>query len=100
MDTFFLKKSDNPKKKYVIIMPDGMKHYFGQAGAKDYTLHDKDIRDARKKAYISRHRNEDWTKSNIHSSAFWAKHLLWNKPTIKESIKDVENKFNIKIKYK
>jgi len=96
--SYILKKSDRPSKKFVIIM-DKMKHYFGQSGAKDYTLHNKAVRDDKKKAYISRHRNEDWTKSNIHSSAFWAKHLLWNKPTIKESIKDVENKFNIKLKY-
>ena len=101
MKTYILKKSDNPKKKFMILMGDGMTHYFGQAGAKDYTLHDKDIRDSRKKAYIIRHKKrEDWTKSGIHTSGFWSRHLLWNKPTIEESIKDIEDKFNIKIKYK
>ena len=101
MDTYILKKSNDPKKKFMIIMEDNMTHYFGQAGAKDYTLHNKDIRDSRKKAYIIRHKKREvWDKSGIHTSGFWSKHLLWNKPTIKESIKDVEDKFNIKIKYK
>lgn len=95
---YTLKKSDKPNKKFMIIMGPDMKHYFGQAGAKDFTLHDPDIRDSRKRAYIQRHESrEDWTKSGIHTSAFWAKNLLWNKPTIQESIKDVKKKFDIDI---
>lgn len=96
---YVLKKSDKPKKKFMIVMNDGkMKHYFGQAGAKDFTLHEPQIRDSRKRAYIQRHKSrENWTKSGIHTSGFWSKHILWNLPTIKESIKDVEKKFNIKI---
>ena len=99
VEEYVLKKSDKPNKKFVILMNDGkMKHYFGQAGAKDFTLHDPQIRDSRKRAYIQRHKSrEDWTKSGIHTSGFWSKHLLWNKPTIEESIKDTEKKFNVKI---
>ena len=102
MKEYILQKSDKPKKKFVILMNDGkMKHYFGQAGAKDFTLHNPQIRDERKKAYIARHeKRENWNKSGIHTSAFWAKNLLWNKPTIEESIKDIEKRFKIKIKYK
>ena len=98
METYILKKSDNPKKKFMILMGDGMTHYFGQAGMKDFTLHDKDVREARKKAYIARTKNQP--QDDIHSPAFWSLNLLWNKPTIKESIKDIEDKFNIRIKYK
>jgi hypothetical protein len=95
--SYILKKSDRPSKKFMIIM-DKMKHHFGQLGAKDYTLHDKEIRDDRKKAYINRHfKRENW--SNIHTSGFWSRWILWNKPTIEESIRDVEKRFNIKIKY-
>lgn len=96
--SYILRKSNKVGKKFMIIMGDTMKHHFGQSGAKDFTLHDKNIRDKRKEAYLSRHRKrEDWTKSGIHSSGFWAKNLLWNKPTIEESIKDIEKRFNIKI---
>mgnify|MGYP003681829816 CR=1 FL=1 len=42
-------------------------------------------------------KNEDWTKSGLHSSGFWARWILWNLPTISESIKDVEKRFKIKI---
>ena len=53
-----------------------------------------------KNAYISRHRvNENWNKSGIKTAGFWSKHILWNKPTIQQSIKDTEKRFNIKIKY-
>ena len=94
---YILKKSDKRNKKFMIIMDD-MKHYFGQAGAKDFTLHEPQVRDSRKRAYIQRHKSrEDWNKSGIHTPAFWAKNLLWNKPTIEESIKDIEKKFKIKI---
>jgi rhamnogalacturonyl hydrolase YesR len=75
-----------------------MKHYFGSEGSKDYTLHDKNIKDKRKELYLNRHRKrENWTKSGIHTSGFWSRWILWNKPTINESIKDIEKKFNIKI---
>ena len=99
MKNYILKKSDKPNKKFVIIMPEeNHKHYFGQAGAKDFTLHSPEVRDSRKRAYIQRHRSrEDWNKSGIHSSGFWAKHLLWNLETIEKSIRDIEKKFKIKI---
>ena len=93
---FILKKSDNPKKKFMILMGDGMTHYFGQAGAKDFTLHNKDVREARKKAYIARTKNQP--QDDIHSPAFWSLNLLWNKPTIRQSISDIESRFKIKIK--
>ena len=45
----------------------------------------------RKERYEKRHKaNEDWSKKGIETSGFWAKHILWNKPTLEGSIKDVE----------
>jgi hypothetical protein len=69
-----------------------MKHHFGDDRYEDYTKH-KDIE--RKKRYIARTINQP--QDNIHSSSFWSLNLLWNKPTLEQSIKDVEKKYNIKI---
>jgi hypothetical protein len=44
--------------------------------------------------------NENWTKSGLRTAGFLSRWILWNKPTILASIKDVEDRFNIKIKYK
>jgi len=92
-------KSDNPKKKYKIVL-----HYdtgktktihIGQAGAEDMTTHGDE---ERKKRYVDRHKKrENWTKSGIDTAGFWAKYLLWNKPTLSASKKYIESKFNVKI---
>ena len=69
---------------------------FGATGYEDYTTHHDDSRMDR---YLKRHKeNEDWTKKGIESSGFWAKHILWNKPSLEASIKDTERKFGIKIR--
>ena len=61
----------------------------------DYTTH-KDPE--RKERYISRHKaREDWTKSGLETAGFWAKHLLWNEPSLSASIKDIEKRFNVNI---
>ena len=44
--------------------------------------------------------NQDWSKKGIHTAGFWAKHVLWSKPTIRGSVKDLQKKFDIKIIYK
>jgi hypothetical protein len=65
---------------------------FGARGYEDYTTHhDKD----RKYKYIVRHAGEDW--DNPFTAGFWAKNLLWNKPTLEESAKDTEDRYGIKI---
>ena len=101
MVSYILKKSTRKDKKLMIVMPD-MNHHFGQKRFKDFTVYSKELNeeDAYKKklAYLARHKkNEDWTKSGLHSSGFWARWILWNLPTIEESIKDVEKRFKIKI---
>lgn len=86
--------SSRNDKKYMVII-DGKTIHFGAAGMSDFTIHkDSD----RKQRYISRHRsNENWAKSGIKTAGFWSRWLLWNKPTLTESIKNIENKFNVKI---
>ena len=61
----------------------------------DFTLHKDPERKAR---YIAHHRsNEDWAKSGIKAAGFYAKHVLWNKPTLQSSINDLNHRYkNIK----
>jgi hypothetical protein len=77
--------------------------HFGSKPNKDFTIYSKEskeIAQKKKNAYISRHRvNENWNKSGLRTAGFWSKHILWNKPTIQQSINDTEKRFNIKIKY-
>ena len=99
MDLFILKNSQRKDKKYVIVnQNEGKAINFGQAGALDFTLHSEKDREERKRAYRARHRSrEDWGKSGIDTAGFWSRWLLWNKPTIKESISDIKKKFGVKI---
>ena len=97
MTEIIISKSKNKDKKYDARI-DGKKTVsFGAAGMSDFTKHgDKE----RKQRYLNRHKkNENW---NDHTTAgFMSKNLLWNKPTISESIRDTNNRFkNINIKLK
>lgn len=90
-------RSTNPEKKMMAVFEvDGRERttHFGQAGAKDYTLHDKATREARKKAYDSRHRpTEDW--SDPTSAGALSKYILWNKTSRSASIADYKRRFNL-----
>ena len=67
--------------------------HFGQAGASDMTQHKNE---QRKMNYIKRHIiNEDW--SDLTKSGTFSRFILWNKSTLKASIRDMEKQFNIKI---
>jgi hypothetical protein len=90
-----IKKSDKPKKKYKAVLYDKDNKtktiYFGSAGMSDFTKH-KD--EKRKQLYINRHKKrENWNVPDTAGSL--AKHILWNKPTLKESIADYKKKFNL-----
>ena len=96
-----ISKSSNPDKKYkaVIQQPSGRTKtiQFGAAGMSDYTIHkDKE----RKERYLNRHKKtENWNDYN--TAGFYATNILWNKPTITESIKDTNSRFkNLNIKLK
>ncbi len=97
MATIELSKSDKKEKKYKVKI-DNKTIHFGQKGADDFTK-TGDVE--QKKRYTNRHKKrEDWNKSGIDTAGFWSKNLLWNKPTITESIKNIEKKFNLDIKLK
>lgn len=88
------------KKKFMVIMPakklaNGKLSKktkivrFGAAGYEDFTIHHDEKRRLR---YVTRHDggNENW--NDINTPAFWSRWLLWNKPSIEESIADIEEK--------
>lgn len=84
-------KSDKRDKKYFIITNNNKKVYFGASGYEDYTIH-KDPK--RKELYIKRHSkmNENWGKSGINTSGFYARWLLWEEPTLEASYNKLKKK--------
>ena len=67
--------------------------HFGNEGSQDFTT----SKDPKKKAaYLARHAvREDWTASGVQTSGFWARWILWNKPTIEASLRDVMKRFSL-----
>jgi len=97
MQTVYLSQSTKPDKKFMVKI-DRKTVHFGQKGASDYTKHKNLIR---KKRYENRHiEREDWSKEGIKTAGFWSKWILWNKPSLKESIIDTEKIFNLRIIYR
>ena len=98
MPLYTLEKSSNPKKKYMITIISKKTNrertiHFGANGMSDYTIH-KD--EARKQRYINRHKsmNEDW--NDPETAGFYARWVLWNKPTLKDSWNDTKAKLKSK----
>lgn len=65
---------------------------FGALGYMDYIQYyqkyGKEVADKKKKAYIARHKvNEKWNNKN--TSCYYARWVLWNKPTIQESLRSI-----------
>jgi len=107
-DTYYLYRSDRKSKKFLMLMPSHNHiHYFGQNGYRDYTLmNDKKssfyepdfkTRERAKYAYHKRHAKE---KGGRHTPSSMAKLILWNKPTLAESIKSYEKKFKVNVVFK
>lgn len=94
-----LTKSPRKNKKYRVEFNNN-KIDFGQKDYSDYTIHkDKE----RKRSYLRRstaitNKEGELTFDNPNYANFWAINLLWNKPTIEQSIKDIEEKTGFKIK--
>lgn len=93
-----IKKADDGKHKLTAVFYDlKTKKFkrvsFGAQGYKDYTLHDADIRDEKKRLYQARHKNDNISDPISKGSLSW--HILWGKPTIKDSIQEFIKKFNL-----
>lgn len=90
-------KSKKKDKKFDAII-DGKKTIsFGAVGYSDYTKHHDD---ERKQRYLNRHKKNE-NPNNPKTASFYATNLLWNKPSLSASIKDINRRFksvNIKSK--
>ena len=90
-------KSTRQGKKMVAVFYDEAKKkikttHFGASGYEDYTTHGEI---QRKMNYIARHKDrEDW--NDYMSSGSLSRWILWNKPTLSESIKDYMNRFRLR----
>jgi hypothetical protein len=90
-----IKKSDRENKKYMAIFEDNKGKrkttHFGLKNANDFTLTgDKEAR----KRYRERHK-KDLDTNDPTRAGYLAYFILWNKPTIKESIADYKKRFNL-----
>ena len=91
-----IKKSTNPKKKYMAIFYNDNKKkvkttHFGSAGMSDYTKHKNK---SRKKRYLSRHRDkENW--NDYMSAGSLSRYILWGETGFRESVKKYKKKFNL-----
>lgn len=89
-------QSTRKKNKYMAVFSDGTTTHFGGINKdgtpySDFTIH-KD--QERKERYIKRHeKNENW--DDFKTAGSLAYHILWNKPTLEESIKDYKRKFKL-----
>ena len=94
-----LAKSKKPDKKYDARINGTKTVPFGERGASDFTKHKNAYR---KYIYIDRHKdNEDLTKPGATSAGFYNNHVLWNKPTLKASIDNINKRFeNLNVKMK
>ena len=96
--TVIISESTKPNNKYHAEVHGKIIH-FGAAGYSDFTHH----KDAdRKDRYIQRHTvNENFTKSGIATAGYLSRFVLWNKPTLKGSINDLNSKYkDVKFKMK
>ena len=91
-----IRKSHKKEKKYdaVFLTADGktITRPFGQRGYSDFTKH-KDV--TRRARYLKRHSGmgENWNDPTTPGAL--SRHILWNKKTLKASIRDFKKKFNL-----
>lgn len=84
-----LESAKDGKHKYIAYFENGRKTRFGQAGAEDYTIHkDKE----RKERYRLRHK-KDLETNDPYRAGYLSYYILWNKPTLEESVKDYNKRF-------
>jgi len=83
----FFHKANDGIHKYVAVFDDRQVK-FGAVGYTDYT---KSHDDERKRLYLIRHRHENW--NNPKTPGALSRWILWNKPTVAESIADYKHRF-------
>ena len=83
-----ISKSTRAGKKYQAVS-NGKTIHFGAKGYESYIDHQDP---KRRSNYISRHSNEDHSRSNIMSPAFMSRWVLWEKPTLKGAVAHLNKK--------
>ena len=106
-DKYYLFRSNKPSKKFVMLMPtQNHIHFFGSSSHRDYILMndpeskyyepDHNTREHVKYNYHKRHLKE---KGGVHTASSMSKIILWGRPSLTESIKSYEKKFNVSVIY-
>ena len=90
-----IRRSHKPEKKWDAVFEDDGKTFavpFGQKGYSDYTKHHNPTR---KQSYLRRHSGmgEHWNDPTTPGAL--AKWILWNKKTVKASVRDFKRRFHI-----
>ena len=90
-----LLRSPRPDKKLAVRV-EGRTVSFGASGMSDFTLH---MDSERRRRYEKRHgAREDWTRRGLTTAGFWSYWLLWNKPSLRQAVKDTERRFCLRIR--
>ena len=85
-----IQRSSRAGKKWMAKVNNKTVH-FGATGYEDFTT-SKD--EKRKASYLARHKtSEDYTLAGVDTAGFWARWLIWNKPSITASIRDINQRF-------
>ena len=95
MKLISIKPSSKPEKKYMAVFETDNGRtkttHFGSAGMSDYT---KSKDPERKELYLQRHKkNEKWNDPT--SAGSLSRYVLWNKTSLRDSIKDFKSKFGL-----
>ena len=89
-----ISKSTKKGKKYMALFTDKKTNktiHFGADGFSDFTIHRDN---QRKERYLKRHKKrENW--NNPMTAGSLSRYILWNKPTLTESIKDYKKRFSL-----
>ena len=89
-----IRPSKNKLKKYDAVFEGEGIHKTIPFGAKGYDDFTKTKNEAQKDLYIKRHTARENFNDPMTAGAL-SRWILWNKPTLQESIKDFKNKFSI-----
>ena len=92
-----IQPSKKPNKKFDAVIDNKKTVSFGSSEHSDFTKH-KDTE--RKQRYLNRHKAQENGNDPTTAGAL-SKYVLWNKPTISASVKDMNKHFknyNIKLK--
>ena len=94
MITFHIFLSNMKNKKYKVIIYKNEEKiktiHFGDSRYNDFIEYNKinsQLANERKRLYLLRHKNDNY--NNYLKPSYWAKNVLWNLPTLEQSINSI-----------